>query len=369
MIYITPFIHNLFGNSPEVIHYMTDHAQKISVADFLELADDNPVVDVRSPSEYRKGHIPCAVNIPLFDDETRAEVGIAYKQRGRGKAILKGLELAGPGLSARLEKALHLSKEKNKLLVYCWRGGMRSETMAWLFSLGDIDIKLLEGGYKAYRHYVLDKLAEEGNYVILGGLTGSGKTEILRRMKEMGHQVIDLEKIASHKGSAFGSLGQSSQPSSEHFSNLLFDELRRSDTNKKIWLEDESKNIGSVFIPDSFYDKMQSSPVVALIMDIKTRLPRLLEEYSGYPPEDLKLCIQRISKRLGGDNARESIGYIETGNFSGAIEMTLKYYDKMYMYGLRQKREGKIKYVETATDNIESNISKILESAMDLEIR
>jgi tRNA 2-selenouridine synthase len=348
---------------------MTASSHKTDISDFLRLAENIPVVDVRSPSEYQKGHIPGAINIPLFDDSQREEVGIKYKQGGREKAIIKGLELAGPGLPARLNKALDVCGGNGKLLVHCWRGGMRSEAMAWLFSLGSIDTEVLEGGYKSYRRHILDYLAEKGKYIILGGLTGSGKTNILQRMKDLGHQVIDLEKIACHKGSAFGSLGQSVQPTSEHFANLLFEELRKNDRNKVIWLEDESKNIGSIFMPDLFYDNMHSSPVVALIMDIKTRMPRLLKEYSCYPEEELKNSVQKIAKRLGGDNARESIKCIEAGNFKRAIEITLNYYDKTYMYGLKQRQDSKIKYVETQTDNIDANISKILMAAKDFSIQ
>lgn len=341
---------------------MTSPKKKLNISEFLELARFYPVVDVRSPSEFLTGHIPGAVNIPLFDDRERAEVGTRYKNNGRISAIIHGLELSGPGMAGKLERALSMAKD-GKLLVHCWRGGMRSEAMAWLFSLGDLDTEILDGGYKSFRHHVLENLGIKRKYIILGGLTGSGKTEILRRMKEMGNKVIDLEGIACHKGSAFGSLGMPPQPSSEHFANLLFTEFEKAGSNSPVWLEDESKNIGTVFMPDQFYFNLQDSPVIALIMDLKTRMPRLLREYSAYSKEELFASVQKISKRLGGDNTRESVESIESGNFERAIEITLNYYDKAYIYSLKRRPEKNIRFVETDTDDIETNIKKILDAS------
>lgn len=240
---------------------------------------------------------------------------------------------------------------------------MRSEAMAWLFSMADVETEILDGGYKSFRHYVLEYLAEKRDYMILGGLTGTGKTQILKEMKNHNHQVIDLEAIACHRGSAFGSLGQQSQPTSEHFANLLFVELKKTDRNRPVWLEDESKNIGSVFLPDQFYFNMQDSPVVALIMDVDTRMPRLLKEYSEFPREALKASIMKISKRLGGDNTKLALESIESANFARAIEMTLNYYDKAYMFGLKRRHESLIRYVYTESDVVDLNINRILEAA------
>jgi tRNA 2-selenouridine synthase len=338
---------------------------KLNISDFLIQAATLPVVDVRSPVEFNAGHIPGAFNVPLFNDKEREIVGTIYKKEGRRKAVIKGLQLTGPSMFLKLEEALKLAVE-NKILVHCWRGGMRSEAMAWLFSLGDIETQILEGGYKSYRNHVLEKLSEKRKYMILGGLTGSGKTEILKYMKNIGHQVIDLEGIANHKGSAFGSLGQAPQPSSEHFANLLYEELVKLDKDKVIWLEDESKNIGSVFLPDKFFINLRESPVIGLMMDVKTRMPRLLKEYSLYNKEDLISSINRIAKRLGGDNTKEAITEIEKSNYSKAIEITLDYYDKTYMFGLKKRHEDKINFITTDTDEIPVNVSKIIEGAVKI---
>ena len=194
-------------------------------------------------------------------------------------------------------------------------------------------------------------------------MTGSGKTHILRYLEQSGHQVIDLEKLANHKGSAFGSLGQVHQPSTEHFGNLLFDKWNRTSRDLPLWIEDESKNIGSVFIPDTLYQNMQETPVIILKMDIKTRLPRLLDEYSAYPPDDLKMSVMKISKRLGGDKTNDAIKAVEDSDFAKAIEIVLYYYDKTYLYSLQKKNSKYITYVETDSDDIEENASKILQAA------
>jgi len=342
---------------------MPDHfLNRIDIPRFLELSDLYPVIDVRSPSEYLAGHIPGAVNIPLFDDKERQQVGIKYKNAGRIKAILKGLELAGPSLHQKLAEAIK-STQSGKILVHCWRGGMRSEAMAWLFSLGGIHAEVLEGGYKSYRSHLLESLSVKRKMIILGGMTGSSKTHIIRHIKEYGRQVIDLEGLANHKGSAFGALGQAPQPSSEHFANLLFEEWRHLDDKIPVWLEDESRNIGNVFMPDNFYKNLMEAPAIILLMDINTRIPRLIKEYSEYPPEMITESIMKIKKRLGGDNTAEAIKAVETGDFPKAVEIVLRYYDKAYFYGINRRLSKNIITVDTDTDNIEINSRKVLDAA------
>ncbi|HEX2977132.1 MAG TPA: tRNA 2-selenouridine(34) synthase MnmH [Bacteroidales bacterium] len=272
------------------------------------------------------------------------------------------MKLTGPSMSEKLREALKNASD-GKLLVHCWRGGMRSKAMAWLFSLGGIDTILLEGGYKAYRHHVLDSLSENRKSIILGGMTGRSKTHILKFLKENGQQVIDLEGIANHKGSAFGALGQEPQPTTEQFSNLLYDEWKRLDSEKPVWLEDESRSIGSVFMPEHFFLNMQEEKTIVLMMAPEIRLPRLMKEYSVYPPELLKASVMKISKRLGGDNTRDALESIDNGDIAKAILISLNYYDKAYQFSIKKKNNSEIIYVETDTDDIETNAKKILEAA------
>ena len=339
--------------------------KKLPVSEFLRMSSVIPVIDVRSAGEYIYGHIPGAVNIPLFDDRQRAEVGTVYRKKGSLAAVMTGLDLAAPEMSAKLQKAVEVAVE-GEVLVHCWRGGMRSEAMAWLFSMAGISASTLEGGYKAYRNFILDDLGKERRFILLGGLTGSGKTHILKYMSSVGVQVTDLEALACHKGSAFGALGQLPQPSSEHFANLLFADLQARDPDENIWLEDESRNIGTVFMPDNFFSVMQSSPVIALMMSIDTRMPRLLEEYAAFPAEMIKASILKISKRLGGDKTREALDAVEKNDFSSAIRVTLEYYDKAYSYGLSKRRSGQMIIIKTDTDDVEINAGKILDAAASI---
>ena len=336
--------------------------QKIDIIRFLELSETIPIADVRSPSEFLSGHIPGAVNIPLFDDSERAAIGTIFKKEGRLPAILEGLKYTGPAMSSKLENALKITKN-GKLLVHCWRGGMRSEAMAWLFSLGGIETEVLDGGYKSYRHHILESLSFKRKIIVLGGMTGSSKTRILNYLKTIGQQVVDLEGLANHKGSAFGALGQPPQPSTEQFVNILFNDWKQLNSELPVWVEDESRNIGSIFIPDRFYLNMQETPAIILMMDVNTRLPRLLEEYAAFPPESLKASILKISKRIGGDNASDAINAVEIGDLAKAIEIVLHYYDKAYQYGLKKKNSNNIIYVSTDTDDIETNALKVLEAA------
>jgi tRNA 2-selenouridine synthase len=335
---------------------------KINIISFLELSEVTPVVDVRSPSEFNFGHIPGAVNIPLFNDEEREAVGTKFKKEGRLLAILEGLKYTGSDLFDKLQQGIKIANDR-RLLVHCWRGGMRSEAMAWLFSLADLGVSVLEGGYKSYRRFVTESLSEKRKMIILGGMTGSSKTLILRYIKSAGHQVVDLESLANHKGSAFGALGQPPQPTSEQFGNLLFNSLKGLDSALPFWVEDESRNMGSVFMPDPFYLNMQDSISIVLVMDVKSRLPRLMEEYSSYPPESIKASIVKISRRLGGDKTSDAIDAVEKGDFAKAIEIVLYYYDKAYLFGLKKKDSKSIIYVNVGSDEVEANAMKVLEAS------
>ena len=338
---------------------MSAHPVKIGAREFIELSGSIQIIDVRTPSEYKKGHIPRSFNIPLFSDEERARVGTVYKQQNGLSAIMVGLDIVGPKMSALLKQGVQKSGNDKRLLLYCWRGGSRSESMAWLFSNAGIECTVLEGGYKTYRNHILAELGLTRRLIVLGGLTGSGKTAILSELSGMGEQVVDLEKLACHKGSAFGALGQDEQPSSEHFANLLHEELRKYNPDQRLFVEDESHNIGTVCIPDVFFRLIEDAMVIALMPDIRTRLPRLKEEYGVYGQQKLVESVQKISGKLGGDNTKTAVKAIMNDNLDTAIEIVLKYYDKAYRYGLSKRPKEKIIFVDSPGDDPGVNAMKV----------
>jgi tRNA 2-selenouridine synthase len=301
----------------------------LPLAQFLEASTRLPVIDVRSPAEFEKGHIPGAFNIPLFSNEERARIGTAYKQQGKDTAVLIGLELVGPKLAAFVKEASVLTREK-KVLVHCWRGGMRSSSFAWLLNTAGIQAITLKGGYKAYRHAVQKNFEVPLQLIVLGGETGSGKTDILKQIALQGEQMIDLEGLAHHKGSSFGALGQLPQPSSEEFENRLNEVLKKLDPTKRIWLEDESHTIGRVFIPDAFWFQMKKAPLIRMALPKHHRIERLIIEYGKFSVEELEAAVLRIQKRLGGQATKQCQEALAAGDLRTVVDLTLTYYDKAY---------------------------------------
>jgi tRNA 2-selenouridine synthase len=314
-------------------------ADLIQIERFLSLSAKFPVIDVRSPAEFFQGHIPGAINIPLFDDEERKVVGTAYKQVNKESAMYKGLDYAGKKL-VRLAKEGERFAGKNKtLLVHCWRGGMRSKSMVWLFETIGISCYLLEGGYKSYRNYIRELMSYPLNLLVIGGRTGSGKTPILHHMRNIGEQVIDLEGLAHHKGSAFGALGELDQPSTEQFENELGQEILLLDPERVTWIEDESRNVGKCVIPGDFFSRMRAATIIFLDIPREQRARHLVDDYAKYKQEDLSACVQKIEKRLGGERTREALEAIERKDFFNTAMITLLYYDKAYMYSLEKNHE------------------------------
>jgi tRNA 2-selenouridine synthase len=309
---------------------------KLNAAEFLPRAKTRPVIDVRSPKEYAQGHIPGAHSLPLFSDEEREKVGITYTREGNKDAIQKGLEIVGPKLAGFVQLARELAPG-GELMVHCWRGGMRSEAMAWLFNFSGMKADVLEGGYKAYRHFIRQSFATGPALKVLGGMTGSGKTEMLRKMKADGEQVIDLEALAHHKGSAFGWLGQEEQPTNEQFENDLAAQWLSMDPSRPVWVEDESLNIGKVILPDVFFEKMRDAEFQFLEVPFDTRVQRLMAEYGHFDKEVLLSVISHISRRMGGDQAKLASDALVNGDLQQAVEIVLRYYERTYQYSLEQR--------------------------------
>lgn len=339
----------------------------LDIQQFLEKQPYAPVVDVRSPKEFAQGHIPHAFNLPLFTNEERAIVGTLYKQKGREEAIIRGLELIGVKMADFVRTAKQLSPAK-KLLVHCWRGGMRSGSMAWLFDTVGFQTFTLEKGYKNYRRHVLSFFEQDfHNLLIIGGMTGSGKTDILKEIIKQGEQGIDLEGLANHKGSSFGSIGQAVQPTSEQFENelhlLLTNFLNTSDATKinSIWIEDESRGIGKVFLPNHFWLQMQNSPIIYIQIPKNLRIERLVREYACCEKSLLEEAILRIRKRLGFDKATDALKALEINDFAKVADITLVYYDKAYAHDIERRKPESICYLSVIADNPEETAKMAIE--------
>lgn len=354
--------------------------QKLTIQEFLQLAQTSPVLDVRSPGEYSHAHMPGAYNLPLFSDEERKIVGTAYKQQSRQTAIKTGLDYFGVKMKAIVEETegfvsrFSLSdKEPPKLvgeqratangqqrtgsvLIHCWRGGMRSAGIAWLLDLYGFKVYTLVGGYKAYRKWAREQFEKKYRLTVLGGYTGSGKTILLHQIKEAGFPIVDLEALANHKGSAFGALGENAQPTQEMFENLLATALAKTQAvpnEEAIWVEDESQRIGNLKIPDAFWKQMRSSDILFLDIPFEERLNYLTADYGKKEKGKLADAIIRIQKRLGGLEAKNAINFLEEGNHKECFRILLKYYDKWYTKGLYNRGDvaGQIKKIPgTAVD-------------------
>lgn len=341
--------------------------QQLTVDEFIRKADQLPVIDVRSPGEYAQAHIPGAVSIPLFNNEERALVGTKYKQAGKEAAVMLGLELVGPKLAGFVRQSRKLNPQQKEVLVHCWRGGMRSGSFAWLLDTAGLTASTLVGGYKAYRNAVLAALTEPRQLIILGGKTGSGKTDILKELARQGEQIIDLEGLANHKGSSYGAIGQLPQPSSEQFENLVHYQWRQLDPARRIWLEDESRNIGSCFIAPPLWQQMRAAPVAFIDMPKELRVQRLVAEYANINHALLVEATERIRKRLGGKVTQDALAALEQHDYATVADLTLDYYDKAYLHGLSQRDPARVFPVAAHADDPARTAQQLIEWANQFE--
>lgn len=314
------------------------------------LAAGTPMLDVRSPGEFARGHIPGAVNVPLFSDAERATVGTLYKQQGRDIALLEGLRIVGPKLATLVEQARAVAPD-GRVRVHCWRGGERSGSVAWLLDkAGFADVHSLKGGYKAFRRHVLEALEQPPTLHVLGGFTGSGKTELLHQLRAAGAPVIDLEALAHHKGSSFGMLGEAPQPTQEHFENQLWKAAQQAPADRPIWVEDESRQIGRVNLPMAWYAAMQGAPLLFVEVEQPVRVARLVQDYGHFPTAQLAEAITRIAKRLGPQHAKAALEALDAGDLDTVARITLTYYDKAYAHSTAQRDPARIEHVPMTDD-------------------
>ena len=321
---------------------MQAEGPRLPIEDFLDL--DAPIVDVRSPGEYHQGHIPGAHNLPLFSDAERAAVGTTYKQEGRQSAVQLGLELVGPKLAtmaATLQAIQAPGRDggKTALGIHCWRGGMRSASVAWLAGTLELPVALLEGGYKRFRHWVLAEMEKPWPLLVLGGRTGTGKTDLLLELQRRGTAVVDLEGLANHRGSSFGGLGLPPQPSNEHYENLLAFALRQCRSPGPIWLEAESAQVGRCRIPAGLWAQMGQAPTVEIQRPMAERVERLVAVYGKLGQLPLREATERIARRLGPQRTALALGAIDQSDWAEACRQMLDYYDRCYDHDLGRRSQ------------------------------
>jgi len=345
--------------------------KRISITEFVSMMDQYPILDVRSPSEYAHAHMKNAHSLPLFSDDERKVVGTAYKQQGKQPAIKLGLKYFGVKMASmvsEVEALLAASPDPNNkvVLVHCWRGGMRSAGVAWLLDLYGYTVYTLAGGYKAYRNWVLAQFAVKYHFKVIGGYTGSGKTETLHALQALTEPVIDLEGIAHHKGSAFGNLGQPVQPSQEQFENLLAPSLYKfSEGHSYIWIEDESRRIGLVNIPPQLFEQIRKSKLYFLDIPFSQRLQFILKGYGKFEKDKLMTAILRIKKRLGGLETKNAINFLIEDDVESSFNILLTYYDKLYLKGAynRENAETLIHKIEVPAVDPSENAATLLGNA------
>jgi len=319
-------------------------------------------IDVRSPAEFEHAHIPHALNLPLFDNEQRALIGTTYKKQSREAAIKVGLPLFGAKMLPMIETVEAWIKDRQKendltkptIYVHCWRGGMRSAAVAWLLDLYGYKVIQLTGGYKAYRNWVLAQFTIPYSLKVLGGYTGSGKTEILHALQEKNYAVIDLEGLAHHKGSAYGAIGQLPQPSQEMFENIVAEKLLEVNKKQKsIWIEDESQRIGTVLIPTPLFHLMRNSTCYFMTIPFEQRLNFIVEGYGSFDQKSLIEATMRIQKRLGGLETKTAVDFITAGALKEAFSILLKYYDKWYEKNAKNEVLPTIELIPVSSETVD----------------
>lgn len=332
--------------------------RNITIQDYL--ACPAPLIDVRSPGEFTQGHIPGAVNVPLFNNDERAEIGTVYVRRSRDEAMQLGFQFANPKKQWFIDEVRKVAPD-GPVVIHCWRGGMRSRLFAeHLLENGFASVSVITGGYKSWRRLLNEHWKKTHQLIILGGYTGSGKTPIIKILHDLGHQAIDLEGLACHKGSAFGAIGQKPQPTTEQFENELFNIWRNYDQERPVWLEDESRNIGHVQLPADLFAQMRDAGTFFLDIPRSVRAEYLVQDYAAASIDDLKESILKIARRLGGQNVNQALQWLDEGNLYEVAYISLSYYDKAYTRGLEFHDNKKVWMIASDSIDAEKNTELIL---------
>ena len=297
------------------------------------------IIDVRSEEEYKEDCLPGAINLPVLNNEERAKIGTIYKQVSPFEARKMGAALVSQNITRHLQSHFAEKEKSYSPLIYCWRGGQRSHSLALVLEQVGWNVAVLEGGYQRYRNYICEQLKtllKQFNYKILCGLTGTGKTQILQQMEKQGIQVLDLEKLARHRGSLLGQEWDDRlepQPSQKYFESLLVWHLQQCDREKTVWLESESHKIGKIYLPLGLWEKMKQSPCIEVRLPLEERVTWLLQQYSHFTnhPDILKAKLEHFKSRCGRDKLQQWLNWCDGKEWHILIkDLLLHYYDPAY---------------------------------------
>jgi tRNA 2-selenouridine synthase len=356
-----------------------DMIRDCSVDKFLENKHAFTTIDVRSPGEFADSHIPGSVNIPLFTNEERALVGTIYKQKGQKQAKWQAMEIVSPKIPGILDQIQEIEKSGQEPMVYCWRGGMRSQSVATFATLAGLHVRRLEGGYRAYREHVVERIADliPEESVVITGMTGTGKTEILHHLKTAGYPVLDLEKYANHKGSVFGSIGGEPPHNQKMFDALLFEDLKKIQGSSYFIMEGESKRIGHAVQPPELAEKKLKGLHITVYSSIEKRMERIYEQYvkpyehSSAFHERVELALNMIIKRMKSiDIQQELLRCVNEKDYMELIRLLMEnYYDPRYGNKVGDYENPEIFVCSDSILQATNEIAEIIEQSRKAKIK
>ena len=311
------------------------------------LATFDTIIDARSPGEYAEDHLPGALNWPVLDDDERREVGTQYKQVSSFNARKLGAALVARRIAEHIEAGVMDKAHDWQPLVYCWRGGQRSGTMAWFLGQIGFRVQVLEGGYKAFRAVVREQLATRPlafDYVVIAGRTGSGKTRLLQALAAEGAQVLDLEGLAQHRGSVLGGLPEGEQPTQRAFETALWQALCALDPARPVFVESESRKIGRLQVPEALLERMRrEGRVVMLTMSDDARVQLLLEEYGFFAKQLERFCshMDTLVPLRGKDTVAQWKALAQAGDWAALFaDLMHRHYDPLYQQSIKRNFAG-----------------------------
>jgi tRNA 2-selenouridine synthase len=330
--------------------------------DYEQLEGDYILIDLRSPEEYSDFTIPGALSLPLFDNEERKLIGTVYNHESIEKAKKIGVDFASKKLPILYEEISRLKKDRDKVVLFCERGGLRSSSVCSLLSSLGVGAVKLRGGYKGYRSVVnamLPKLNSGVNYIVIHGYTGTGKTELLKMLEDKGHDVLDLERYANHRGSLLGDVGLGNRVSQKQFESLVYDRLKGRKSNV-IFVEGESSRIGNIVVPHYIMESMKAGKHILAEGSLDKRVQRIVEEYTQHVDckSDIKNSLEKLGRHISAKRIEDYTRCIEEDNYCEvARDLMVRYYDPMY-----ENEQKEFEYELTVnTDNMEEACRSIEE--------